>query len=141
MITSSYGVDSVEDAFNFALKTNLNFKGIVNAKVCEQYSKYEGCGHYDYQYPSQKECSKCEGYRYYDYRCPSKSRHVNIVPSDDVDISKVVKNIHVHFEISSVLEDTSIDPYPPILNEIPMSFDSTIDIVDAIVDLVHPQMM
>jgi len=35
MITSSYGVDSVEDAFNFALKTNLNFKGIVNAKVCE----------------------------------------------------------------------------------------------------------
>jgi len=26
MITSSYGVDSVEDAFNFALKIDLNFK-------------------------------------------------------------------------------------------------------------------
>jgi len=35
MITSSYGVDFVEDAFDFALKINLNFKGIVNAKACE----------------------------------------------------------------------------------------------------------
>jgi len=30
-----------------------------------------------------------------DYQCFAKSRHVNIVPSDDVDDSKVVKNVYV----------------------------------------------
>jgi len=33
MITSSDGVDSVEDAFRFALKTDLTFKGIVSTKA------------------------------------------------------------------------------------------------------------
>ena len=33
MITSSYGVDSFEDAFDFALKIDLTFKGIVCAKA------------------------------------------------------------------------------------------------------------
>jgi len=35
IITSFYGVDSVEDAFNFVLKIDLTFKGIVSAKVWE----------------------------------------------------------------------------------------------------------
>jgi len=51
MITNSYGVDSVEDTFDFALK--IDFQG-DSAKVWEQ-------------------CSKCEGYRHYDYQCPSES--------------------------------------------------------------------
>ena len=36
-----------------------------------------------------------EKYRYYDYQCPSASQHVRIVLSDDVDDSKVVKDVHV----------------------------------------------
>jgi len=33
IITSSYGVDSIEYAFSFALKRDLVFKGIVSAKA------------------------------------------------------------------------------------------------------------
>ena len=78
---------------------------------------------------SWEQCSKCEGYGHYDYQYPSES-HVNIVLSG-VDDSKVVEGVHVHSEICSVIEGTSIDPCPPILNEIPMSSESTIDVVDA----------
>jgi len=91
MITSSYGVDSIEDAFEFALKMDLTFKGRVSIKAWEQ-------------------CSKCKRYGHYDYQCPLKSRHVNIVPNDDVDNSKIVEDVHVHSEISSIIEDTSFDP-------------------------------
>ena len=49
IITSFYGVDSVIDAFDFALKIDLTFKGIVSARAWEQCSKCEGYGHYDYQ--------------------------------------------------------------------------------------------
>ena len=33
----------------------------------------------------------------------SESRHVNIVPSGDINDSKIVKDVHVHSEISSVI--------------------------------------
>ena len=56
------------------------------------------------------------------------------MPSDDIDDSKVIKDVHFHFEISSVMEDTPIDSCLPILNEIHVSSASTIDIVDALVD-------
>ena len=60
------------------------------------------------------------------------------MPSDDVDDSKIVEDVHVHSEISSIIEDTSIDPCPPILNEIHVYSASTIDIVDALVDSSTP---
>jgi len=48
------------------------------------------------------------GYGHYDYQCPSKSRHVSIVPSDDVDDSKVGENVHVHSKTTSIIEDVSV---------------------------------
>jgi len=39
---------------------------------------------------------KCKGYGHYNYQCPSESRHVNIVPSDNVDDLKVVEDVHVN---------------------------------------------
>jgi len=68
----------------------LSFKGIVSAKAWEQCFKYERYGHFDYQ-------------------CPSESRYVNFVPSDDVDDSKVVDDVHVHSEISSVVKDLLVN--------------------------------
>ena len=62
MITCSYDLDIVEEAFDVALKIDMTFKRLVNVKV---------------------RCSKCEGYEHYDYQCPSKSQHVSIVSSDD----------------------------------------------------------
>ena len=56
------------------------------------------------------------------------------MPSDDVDDSKVVEDVHVYSESFSTIQDTSIDPCPPILNEILMSSTGTSDIVDALVD-------
>jgi len=47
-----------------------------------------------------------------------KSQHVNIVRSDDVDDSRVVKNIYVPSEI---IVDTLVDPSKSILNEIHIS--------------------
>ena len=80
MITSSYSVDSVEDAFDFVLKINLTFKGIVSAKAWEQ-------------------CFKCERYEHYEYQCLLESRYVNFMLSDDVDYSMVVEDVHIHSEI------------------------------------------
>jgi len=74
MITGSYDLDAVEEDFDVALKIELSLTRLVNVKTC---------------------CSKCERYRHYDYQYPSKSRHISIVPSDDVDDSKVVENVHV----------------------------------------------
>ena len=67
MITGSYDLDIIEEAFDVALKMDLTFKGLVIVKA---------------------HCSNCEGYRHNDYQYSSKS-HVSIVFSDDVD-SKVV---------------------------------------------------
>ena len=46
MATCSYDLDTVEETFDVALKIDLNFKMLVNAKT--RYSKCEGYGHYDY---------------------------------------------------------------------------------------------
>ena len=46
LITSSYDLDNVEEAFDVVLKLNLTFKTIVNAKT---------------------RCFKCEGYEHHDY--------------------------------------------------------------------------
>jgi len=51
MITVSYDLDTVKEAFDVALKIDLTFKTLVNAKA--RCSKCEGYGHYDYQYPSE----------------------------------------------------------------------------------------
>jgi len=45
MITGSYDLDTVKEAFDIALKIGLTFKTLVNGKArskCEEY------GHYDY---------------------------------------------------------------------------------------------
>jgi len=52
MITGSYDLDTVEEAFDVTLKIDLTFKRLVNANA---------------------RCSKCEGYGYYDYQCPLES--------------------------------------------------------------------
>ena len=54
MITSSYDLDTAEEAFDVALKIDLTFKRLINVMA---------------------RCSKCEGYEHYNYQCPSKSRH------------------------------------------------------------------
>ena len=45
-ITDPYDLDTIEEAFDIALKINLTFKTLVNAKA--RCSKCEGYGHYDY---------------------------------------------------------------------------------------------
>ena len=59
MITDPYDLDTVEDAFKVALKLDLTFKTLINAKV---------------------KCSKCKGYGHSNYQCPSESQHVRTVP-------------------------------------------------------------
>ena len=89
MIMSSHDVDTLEEAFDFGLKIDLTFKGLLLTGTWEQCSKYEGYGHYDYQ-------------------CPSKSQHVRTMFSDDVDDSKVVEDVHVPSETASTIEDISV---------------------------------
>ena len=72
MITSSDDVDTLKEAFDFALKLNLTFKGLLIAKAWE-------------------ESSKCKGYGYYDYQCPSESRHIRIMPSNMLMIQKLLR--------------------------------------------------
>jgi len=49
MITGSYELDIIEEAFDGSLKIDLTSKILVNATV--RCSKREGYGYYDYQYP------------------------------------------------------------------------------------------
>jgi len=65
----------------------LTFKTLVNAQV---------------------RCSKCERYGYYDYQCPSESQHVKIVPTKDVDDSKVVEDIQVPPKTVSIIKDIAV---------------------------------
>ena len=119
MITSAYGVDFIEDSFSFALKIDLTFIGIVSAKAWEQ-------------------CFKCERYGHYEYWCSSENQHVNFVPSDGVDDSKIVKDAHIHSEISSVVEDPLANPDTPIINESHVSSAGTNDVMDALADSSVP---
>jgi len=57
MITGSYNLDTIEDAFDVALKIDLTLKMLVNAKV---------------------RFFKCERYGHYDYQCLSESQHFRI---------------------------------------------------------------
>jgi len=63
MITESYDLGTIEEAFNVALKIDWTSRWLVNAKA---------------------QCFKCEEYGYCDYLCPSESQRVRTVPSDDV---------------------------------------------------------
>ena len=71
MITDPYDLDTVEDAFDVALRLDLTFKTLINAKV---------------------KCSNCKGYGHYHYQCPSESQPVRTVSTDEVDESKPVKD-------------------------------------------------
>ena len=77
---------------------------------------------------------KCKGYEHYDYQCPSESQHVKIVPTNDVDDSKIVKNVYVLFKTASIIEDIAVGSDTSIIDEIHMSSDSTSDEVDEIVE-------
>ena len=110
MITGPYDLDTVEETFEVALKLDLIFKTLVNAKA---------------------RCSKCEGYGHYDYQCSSESQHVRIVSSDEVDVSKVID--HVPSNIVSIIEDTAVGADTLVINEIHMS-ESVSDDVNKIVE-------
>ena len=43
------------------------------------------------------------------------------MPSDDVDDSRVVEDVHILFKITSVTEDTLVDFSTPIIDEIHVS--------------------
>jgi len=89
MITDSYDLDTIEEAFDVVLKIDLTFKMLVNART---------------------RCSKCEEYEYYDYQYPLESQHVRTVPSDDVDDLKVVENVHVPPKTASIMKAYQLVP-------------------------------
>jgi len=87
MITNSYDLDTGEEAFDVAIKIDLTFKTLVNAKA---------------------RCSKYEGYRHYDYQCPLESQYLRIVPSEYVDDLKVVEDVHIPSKTASIMKGISI---------------------------------
>jgi len=58
---------------------------------------------------------------------PLEESSVNIVPSDDVDDLRVVEDVYVPSEITSVFEDTVVDSSTLSLDEIHISFEGTSD--------------
>ena len=63
-----------------------------------------------------------------------ESRHVNIVPSNDVDDSKVVEDVHILFEISSVVEEFLVNSGAPIIDDSHVFSADISDVVDASVE-------
>ena len=116
MTTGSYDLDTVEEVFDLALKIDLTFKMLVNAKA-----RY----------------SKCKGYGHYDYQCSLESRHVKIVPSDDIDNSKVVEDVYVPSKTAIIIENISVGSDTPIF-ESHASYKGTSEVVDMIVESGTP---
>jgi len=112
LITGPYDLDTVEKAFDVASRLDLTFKTLVNVRV-----RY----------------SKCEGYGHYDYQCPSENQHVRIMSSDEVDVSKVIEELHVPSKTVSIIEDTAVGADTLVIDEIHMS-DSASDDVNEIVE-------
>jgi len=83
MIIGSYDLDTVQEVFDVALNINLTLIRLANAKARCRY------GHYDYQFLS-------------------KSRHFSIVSSDDVDDSKIVKDVHDLSKTTSIIDDVKL---------------------------------
>jgi len=79
-------------------------------------------------------CSKCEGYEHYDYQSPSKNQYVRTVPSDDVNDSKVVENVHIPSKTASIIENISVGSDTLIIDDVHMSSDGTSDDVDELVE-------
>ena len=73
------------------------------------------------QVNAKARCSKCEGYRHYDYQRSSVSQHVRIVSSDEVDVSRVIEEVHVPFTTVSIIEDTSVGADILVIDEIHIS--------------------
>jgi len=118
MITSSYDLDTIEEAFDVTLRIDLAFKMLVNAKA---------------------RCCKCEGYEHYDYQCPSESQHVTTMLTDDVDDSKIVEDVHVPSKTVSIIEDIAVGSDTPII-DVHISSDSASDDVDEIIEPNTPTM-
>jgi len=117
MITGSYDLDTVEEAFDVALKIDLTLKMLVNVKA---------------------ECFKCERYEHYDYQCTSQSRHVSTVSGDDVDDSNVVEDVHVPSKSASISEDISVGFDTQIIDEGHASYEGTSEVVDTLVESGTP---
>ena len=112
-LTCPYDLDTVEEAFDVALKLDLTFKTLVNAKA---------------------RCSKFKRYGHYDYQCPSECQHVTTMSSNDVNDSKVIEDVHVPPKTVSIIEDISVGSDTPIIDEIYWSSDSASDDVDEIIE-------
>jgi len=110
IIIDSYDLDTIEEAFDVALKINLTFKKLVN---------------------NNAQCSKCERYGHYDYQCLSKSRQVITISSEDLDDSKVIENLDVLFKTTSIIEDISVGSDTLIFYEDHASNEGTSKVVDA----------
>jgi len=117
-VLCSYNLDTIEKAFDVALKLDLTRKMLANAKVW---------------------CSKCEGYEHYNYQCPSECQHIRTVSNNDVDNSKVIEDVHVPIKIASIIKDITVDFGTEIFDEIHVSFDSIGDDVNEIVESNIPQ--
>jgi len=52
-----------------------------------------------------------------DYQCLSKSQRVRTVLSNDVDDSKVIKNVHVPFKTANIIEDIAVGSDTSIIDE------------------------
>ena len=66
-------------------------------------------------------CSKCEEYGHYNCQCPSESQHVRIVSSNEVDVLSVIEEVHVPFNIVSIIEDTAVGADTLVIDEIHIS--------------------
>jgi len=88
MITGPYDLNTVEEAFDVALKLDSTFKTLINAKT---------------------RCSKCEGYGYYDYQYPSQCQYVRTVLVMMLTTRRLLKMSMFILRLLSIIEDILVD--------------------------------
>jgi len=121
---------SVKKTFILALELELSI-----FKTRERCSTCEGYGHCANECPLIK-YSKCWEFEHYDYQCPSKSQHNGNVQIDDIDDSRIVKDIHITFEFTSDVDEL-VKTRTLTLDETHIHEENINDIQDTLVLYTH----
>ena len=70
--------------------------------------------------------------------CPLESQQARTIPSNDIDDSKIVEDVHVPPKTASIIEGISVDSGTSITDEAHVSSDGTSDNVNEIVEYNIP---
>ena len=138
----------LESSLRAPLNRKSTFKTRKWCSTCEGYGHHaygctsikcstcEGYGDHAYKCPSIK-CYKCGEFGHYDYQCPSNCQHNDIVHTDEINNSRIVKDVHIPLEVNSDV-DKLVKSNTTTLDKTHVHEENISDVQDALVECSTP---